>query len=152
MVLRDVAQGTGRKATLREIGAVVNGDEDDASTRACRQDRGGRGDPVETRHDDVAHDHVGAGGLYRANQRVPVSDRDDDVELWREHVAQLCGHAGVIFGQHDPRTVHGRERISRYGCLRNVTFAWSSPLTHPLISVPSAFTVNVPEDGCDRVT
>jgi hypothetical protein len=67
--------------------------------------------------------------------------------------APMSGSAATPFaGAVDVTGAEGNEQQPRYGCLCRVTCAWSRPLTQPLISVPAAFTVKVPDDGWDSVT
>ena len=80
----------------------------DPRGRTPRQERRRRGDPVEPGHHDVGDDHIGADLVLGREERPPITDRRDDVEFGLEQAAQLFGDPGVIFGQQDPRSIHGR--------------------------------------------
>ena len=77
----DVAQGAGRQAALHHVRIAVHRHEDDRRPRVLlKNHRRGR-DPVQTRHRDVADDHVRRQPLGGADQRAAVTHVGDDVEF-----------------------------------------------------------------------
>ena len=69
--LQDVSQRARRQAALHHDRVAMDRDEDDACRRVLAKDRGRGRDPVETRHRDVADDHVRRQALGGADHGRP---------------------------------------------------------------------------------
>ena len=104
--LQHAGEGAGRVATLGQLGVVMHRDEHDPRFRPPREEHRRRGNPVEAGHHDVGDDHVGADLVLGRQERPPITDCGNHVEVALEQPAQLFGDPGVILGQQDPRPIH----------------------------------------------
>jgi DNA-binding NarL/FixJ family response regulator len=104
--LQHVAERPGRQSAAQHHAIRVDGGEDDPRRRAAPQDCFRGGDPVDPRHRDVGDDDVGVQPLRRVDEREPVADRPDDVELSLEEMPPSLQRRRVIVGKEHPQAAH----------------------------------------------
>ncbi len=104
--------GFQRPARIRHL--LMHGEEDNLHARVVLLEQPQRIQPVQVRHGDVRHDHIGVQFLRRVNQGAPVLHHPHQIELGAEQASQTLGHHAVVVGEKNAGTRH-KERLKAKG-------------------------------------